>query len=73
MLKLIQKDSPCSDGDTAVGHARAPYIFMHLFIQAVWPFLLPHFPLATYQLKPQTLTPAQRSQQALGKAKANAL
>lgn len=44
----------CSDGDMAVGHARAPYIFMYLFIQAVWPSPTPtaSFPFATYQPQP---------------------
>lgn len=39
----------------AAGPARAPHIFMHLFIQAVWspPPPAPNtFPFATYQLEP---------------------
>jgi hypothetical protein len=57
------RTSWCSDGDMAAGHARAPYICMHLFIQAVWPFF-PSFPLQLINWSPQTLTPTQWSQQA---------
>lgn len=55
MLKLILMTSLCSAGDMAAGHARAPYILMYLFIQAVWPPLPQPLPFVTYQSEPSDI------------------
>lgn len=61
------RTSLCSDGDVAVGHARAPDICVFTYSSCV--AFPPHpFPLQLISLSPQTLTPTQGSQQARRKS-----